>query len=895
MAGSPLAYELTKFCKYSRQLRHTLKDTKSAFDDVEKCGGFWDGDLQHSWHEEEDFIQSVINRPPCLIILGQSCYAKASVVNELFGEAVLPTMQSLEVSVSWRMLRFKFGSSRNLRLTLPDSFELVDNLAAYEQDWTTVPLEDLELHGEHRTDIALASAVVEVVLNHSLLKEGAQVVVSPSHVIGLNTKQVFSKCTEDVLPVVLYAVNRERLSEQDIQELVDIRANFPETPIFFIRTRDCEREEVTAEPTLLQQLCWIGFQVQSSNMAQAHRYPGSSTQSQHSTSPNMTQSHYKVSKSLPQSRLVENFEHFPSLLLFVRQVLQTHLVRAACVLYSAHTRCLQMFITSAFDMARDIMITPRRIEYARARERELYDSLVSISDKKQDEIKNLIRETIANIREELLADAASYSFIGVELTDSGQLVDSKQLRTCTSQIQDLVLNKLNTAVAGQLIGSVDCLRESFVGTLARCIQSLEKDQGDVEDCVASVHLKQLLNAAYQVEVTVHKSASLLRVLWEKMKQLVQALPWNAPKKVDADWKKKVASDMLGSLSESRLARSMCAQFKDRLCNSHEAFISSLKQLEVQHCGRLERTEEQRMKLRKVYAPTLAHLALESTSLRDIILHGMPQLGREIGRGQYGVVYACDSWSGHSSLAVKSVVPPDEKHWNDLALEFHYTRSIPEHERIVMLRGSVIDHSYGGGCSPAVLLVMDRLQRDLYAAIKAGLDTISRLQVALDVVEGIRYLHSQGLVHRDIKLKNVLLDKKNRGKITDLGFCKPEAMMSGSIVGTPIHMAPELFTGKYDSSVDVYAFGILFWYVCAGTVRLPHVFEQCASKDHLWNSVRKGARPERLPLFDDECWALMAACWAKEPTARPLLGNVQPQLRRIMDRFMSRHEVTSAGS
>lgn len=84
-----------------------------------------------------------------------------------------------------------------------------------------------------------------------------------------------------------------------------------------------------------------------------------------------------------------------------------------------------------------------------------------------------------------------------------------------------------------------------------------------------------------------------------------------------------------------------------------------------------------------------------------------------------------------------------------------------------------------------------------------------------------------------------LDKDNRGKITDLGFCKPEAMMSGSIVGTPIHMAPELFTGHYDNSVDVYAFGILFWYVCAGHVRLPTAFEQCANKDQLWQSVKKG--------------------------------------------------------
>ncbi|XP_016421700.1 dual serine/threonine and tyrosine protein kinase-like [Sinocyclocheilus rhinocerous] len=336
-------------------------------------------------------------------------------------------------------------------------------------------------------------------------------------------------------------------------------------------------------------------------------------------------------------------------------------------------------------------------------------------------------------------------------------------------------------------------------------------------------------------------------------------------------------------SLERLQR-VLGPFTRQLLQSQQVEAASL--LNAVHCRCLDLFINQyiRMISEDDHAPRLARLSLESRSLRDILLHGKPKMGRELGRGQYGVVYLCDSWGGRHPCALKSVVPPDDKHWNDLALEFHYTRSLPKHERLVNLHGSVIDHSYSGGSSIAVLLIMERLHRDLYAGLKASLSLKERLQIALDVVEGIRFLHSQGLLHRDIKLKNVLLDKQNRAKITDLGFCKPEAMMSGSIVGTPIHMAPELFTGKYDNSVDVYAFGILFWYLCSGSVKLPEAFEKCSSKDQLWTNVKKGSRPERLPTFDEECWQLMEACWNGDPSQRPLMGIVQPSLQSIMDRL-----------
>ncbi|XP_027273432.1 dual serine/threonine and tyrosine protein kinase isoform X3 [Cricetulus griseus] len=879
-----------RYRRYLGRLRQNLRETQKFFRDI-KCshshscpsspagGGAAElgpaGDVAEALlpagqlscisfpPKEEKYLQQVVDCLPCILILGQDCNAKCQLLNLLLGVQVLPTIKlDSDESCKLRRLRFTYGTQTRVSLALPGQYELVHTLAAHQNNWETIPEEDLEVQ-EDSEDAAHVLAELEVTMHHALLQE-VDIVVAPCH-SHRPAVDVLGDLANDSLPVITYALHKDELSERDEQELQEIRKYFS-FPVFFFKAPKLEimdssggRAESERSP-LYRQLMDLGY------LSSNHR---------NCVAPDQD--------SRAQSMLVEQSEKLRHLSTFSHQLLQTRLVDAAKALNMVHCHCLDIFINQAFDMQRDLQITPKRLEYTRKKENELYESLMNIANRKQEEMKDMIVETLNTMKEELLDDAANMEFKDVIVPENGETVGTREIKCCIRQIQELIISRLNQAVANKLISSVDYLRESFVGTLERCLQSLEKSQ-DVSVHITSNYLKQILNAAYHVEVTFHSGSSVTRTLWEQIKQIIQRITWVSPPTITLEWKRKVAQEAIESLSASKLAKSICSQFRTRLNSSHEAFAASLRQLEAGHSGRLEKTEDLWLKVRKDHAPRLARLSLESRSLQDVLLHRKPKLGQELGRGQYGVVYLCDNWGGHFPCALKSVVPPDEKHWNDLALEFHYMRSLPKHERLVDLHGSVIDYNYGGGSSIAVLLIMERLHRDLYTGLKAGLTLETRLQIALDVVEGIRFLHSQGLVHRDIKLKNVLLDKQNRAKITDLGFCKPEAMMSGSIVGTPIHMAPELFTGKYDNSVDVYAFGILFWYICSGSIKLPEAFERCASKDHLWNNVRRGTRPERLPVFDEECWQLMEACWDGDPSKRPLLGIVQPMLQGIMDRL-----------
>ena len=112
-------------------------------------------------------------------------------------------------------------------------------------------------------------------------------------------------------------------------------------------------------------------------------------------------------------------------------------------------------------------------------------------------------------------------------------------------------------------------------------------------------------------------------------------------------------------------------------------------------------------------------------------------------------------------------------------------------------------------------------------------------ILLGIALGMKYLHYKGIIHRDIKPGNVLLDENFHPKICDFGCSKSSTDAIFNLVlpdqeGTPIYMAPEIFSDGFSSyQVDIYAFSILAYELITGNAP----FKGYKNKIKLFNDVQ----------------------------------------------------------
>lgn len=94
------------------------------------------------------------------------------------------------------------------------------------------------------------------------------------------------------------------------------------------------------------------------------------------------------------------------------------------------------------------------------------------------------------------------------------------------------------------------------------------------------------------------------------------------------------------------------------------------------------------------------------------------------------------------------------------------------------------------------------------------DTNRKLDCCMkQVAEGLEYMHAKNIIHRDIKPANILHDQSSNWKIGDLGLARYLNNYMSPEVGTPYYFPPDQRQTDYDSSVDVYAFGLVLFEIC----------------------------------------------------------------------------------
>ncbi|KAJ7367870.1 kinase-like domain-containing protein [Mycena albidolilacea] len=180
--------------------------------------------------------------------------------------------------------------------------------------------------------------------------------------------------------------------------------------------------------------------------------------------------------------------------------------------------------------------------------------------------------------------------------------------------------------------------------------------------------------------------------------------------------------------------------------------------------------------------------------------------------------------------------------------------------------------------------------DLKNFLNNASSNINRRALIADVAKGLEYLHSNNVVHGDLKTVNIMVTPSGRACIADFGLSSIVDELSLNIMfssrsgwaGTVRYQAPELLTSERSSHFgsDVYAFACVCYEILTGKVPFFEIANEMAIAIKV---INEGARPSKPEVVSPEyLWLLVDDCWRQKADERPTTAIILQRLRQPIE-------------
>jgi serine/threonine protein kinase len=248
------------------------------------------------------------------------------------------------------------------------------------------------------------------------------------------------------------------------------------------------------------------------------------------------------------------------------------------------------------------------------------------------------------------------------------------------------------------------------------------------------------------------------------------------------------------------------------------------------------------------------------------------MGDVLGEGGFGKVFKAVDRATQKEIAIKQLF--EDKLFGPRLLRFIAeirTMARCNHFFLVSLVGFTIEPPF---CIATEFMPGGSL--DTKARIRKGGGALTGSQLTIIVMgisHAMAHIHSNGIVHRDLKTANILLDKYLFPHIADFGtatFEKSDGAALTAKLGTPNYMAPELIQGQaYTNKVDVYSFGMILYELVEGL----RPFAGLQPDQIFQRVVEEKVRPPFSGGAARQLEKLAQRCWAQEPDKRPTFQEI----------------------